>query len=65
MSNVIEISQPASKLFTVDRHANTNISGDMSLVFLKEKQDKKNMLKLKYVYASCKMLCGAMVRSFY
>lgn len=37
MSNVIEISQPVSKLFTVGRHANTNVSGDISLIFLKKK----------------------------
>lgn len=32
MSNVIEISQPVSKLFTADRHANTNVSGDINLI---------------------------------
>lgn len=37
MSDVIEISQPVSKPFTVGRHANTNTAGDISLIFLEKK----------------------------
>lgn len=40
MSNLIEVSQPVPTLFMVDRHSNTNIPGDISLIFIKKK-DKK------------------------